>query len=204
MKIKKIILIVLSVLIVTCLGLIIYSFKKEDKPIKENKVLETIEDFGYSLEDRDYHLYKTEYEILKKNLNSGNINNEEYAKSIAKLFIIDLYTLNNKLNKYDVGGSEFVLDEVAENYKLKVEDTLYKLIIDNSYNDRKEVYPIVSKIEIDTIEDTKYTYNDIKYDAYKIKLNWEYEKDANDYDSSGVVIVIEKNSKIYVVEKLNK
>ena len=51
---------------------------------------------------------KTEFDVLKANLESDTIDEEAYALSIAKLFIIDLYTMNNKINKYDIGGIEYV------------------------------------------------------------------------------------------------
>ena len=36
------------------------------------------------------------------------------------------------------------------------------------------------------------------YEAYKVSLNWEYEKD-NKYDKKGIVTLIKKDNKLYVV-----
>ena len=79
--------------------------------------LDTIKGFDYKLEDRDKEIYKTEFKKLKENLEGKSINYEDYAKSIAKMFIIDLYTIDNKINKYDIGGEEFVHHDALENYK---------------------------------------------------------------------------------------
>ena len=42
-------------------------------------------------------IYKTYFKELSKVLNEKTIDYTEYAKLISKLFVIDLYTLDNKL-----------------------------------------------------------------------------------------------------------
>ena len=36
--------------------------------------------------------------------------------------------MNNKINKYDIGGIEYVYPSGVDNYKLKLTDTLYKYL----------------------------------------------------------------------------
>lgn len=198
-KNKKLWLLIVGILILGDIGLIVYKVtRKDDIPKNETKIIDTVN--GYNLEDRDLELYKTEFNTLKTNLTSNEINYEEYAKSIAKLYIIDLYTLNNKVNKYDVGGIEFVNETAKENYILKVEDTIYKYLKDNTKGDRQDIYPIVSAINVNNVVQKTYTFNNTRYDAYDIELSWTYETE-NEYDTSAWVTVVNDNNKLSIVEE---
>lgn len=203
MKWRTSALIFIGILIASCVTLIIFNFFTDTKePIKETKVIDSIVNFPYILEDRDYLIYQDEFTKLKSNLESDSVVLEEYAQSIAKLFIIDLYTLDNKLNKYDVGGAEFFIDELKENYKLKVEDTLYKYLKDNTYGDRSQVLPIVNSIEVKKVEESQYNYNNQKYDSYIIDLEWTYEVE-NNYDTKATITIININKVLYIAEVTN-
>ena len=70
---------------------------KSKETVKKN--LNTIEGYNITLDDQDSELYKELYNELKKNLEGKEINYKEYAKSVAKMYIVDLYSINNKLNK---------------------------------------------------------------------------------------------------------
>lgn len=210
MKKNKIWIIAISLVILfSILGYLAYNifFKKEakkDEPNNETNITE-INGYGITLTDNDTALYKTEFEMLKANLESGNIDYQEYAKSIAKLYIIDLYTINNKVNKYEVGGVEFVYEGAKDNYVTNVTDTLYKYVEDNSKNKRKQELPVVSSINVDSINEVTYKVNDenITYNGYKIKVTWDYEKDLG-YDKTAEIIIINKDNHLYVVEENTK
>ena len=120
MKNKKWILVIIGGLILLNVGFFVYKtfIINNNTKVKETKTLESISGYDYKLEDRDTKLYEEEFNTLKTNLTSNNIDYTEYAKSIAKLYIIDLYTLNNKLNKYDIGSKEFIYPEALDNYIL--------------------------------------------------------------------------------------
>lgn len=207
----KIILFVFIIIgVISAIGVISYKLigdtnkKSEEKNTKQN--IEEIKGYGITLDDKDTKLYKDEYFKLKENLTSESINYDEYALSVAKLFIIDLYTINNKLNKYDVGGVEFVYPEKVENYTTNVTDTIYKYVIDNTDNKRTQSLPEVSSINANIVEKTKFTINaedkkDEKVvDAYKINATWDYVTDMG-YDKTGEIIVANIDNKLYVVEK---
>ena len=102
-------------------------FLKEN--IKEAQVIDSINSFEYTLDDRDTKLMKDNYQELKEVLKENPINDEKYASSIAKLFIIDLFTLDNKVNKYDVGAIEYVYPDARSNFKLNATDTIYKNVV---------------------------------------------------------------------------
>lgn len=208
MKKNKFIIFIFVIVLVVGIGtaIIFFCAKNKEKPkeeeTKQQVVLNSIEKFNIDLSDLDSDLYKSEYEEIKKNLESEKINYEEYAKSISKLFIIDLYTLSTKINKYDVGGTSFVYPPILDNYKLNVQDTLYKYMEDNSKGKRKQALPKVKSIKVASIKSNKYTIKSEEktYEGYKVKLNWTYEKDLG-YDDEAELIIIKVDDKLYIVEK---
>lgn len=200
-KKKKVIIFIILIIILAAGGLVAYRIiNPSQAKVKETKKLDKIKGFDYHLEDRDTKLYKDEFNKLKKNLESNDINYDEYAKSIAKMFIIDLYTIDNKINKYDVGGLEFVHPDARENYELNVKDTIYKYV--NNDSNRDQELPVVSKITIDDFDnEAKFKIKDEdEEDAYEISLSWEYEKD-DDYDNEAVIKIVKKDKYLYIVEK---
>ncbi len=170
-------------------------FLKEN--IKEAQVIDSINSFEYTLDDRDTKLMKDNYQELKEVLKENPINDEKYASSIAKLFIIDLFTLDNKVNKYDVGAIEYVYPDARSNFKLNATDTIYKNVVIKS--NRKNKLPIVKSIDILEVKENKYTLNEEEYPSYDITLSWDYETDLG-YDHKGIVTCIKKDKYMYVTE----
>ncbi len=129
------------------------------KPQNVTSIITSIDEFGYTLDDRDTDYMKTEFKKLEEVISQEEINYEEYAKAIAKLFVIDFYTLNNKINKYDVGSLEYILSDKKDMFKNKAMDTIYGDIIDNTYKDRVQDLPEVTAVEIINYEVTEITLN---------------------------------------------
>lgn len=201
-KYKKII-IVLVILLLLVFGAFAYckffKSKPDDTPIKEVKVTNTIENYGYNLEDRDTKLYKEKYEKLKELLSKDGYDKDEYIKLISELFIIDLYTIDNKISRYDVGGTEFMYTGAVSSFKASVENSLYKTVENDLEDNRNQALPIVSSIEITNYEPTTYEMPDkTVVDGYKVNLSWQYEKDLG-YDDTGVLIVIPDGNKMGIV-----
>lgn len=59
------------------------------KPQNVTSIITSIDEFGYTLDDRDTDYMKTEFKKLEEVISQEEINYEEYAKAIAKLFVID-------------------------------------------------------------------------------------------------------------------
>lgn len=198
---KKVILFLCILIFVYAAGGTIYYIatreKKDDKPIVTNK--DTIKGYDYTLKSNATKLYEDEFKVLKANL-EGNINYDEYAVSVAKLFIIDLYTINNKINKYDTGGVSFVYPDGRNNYKLNVQDTIYKYVEDNTDGKRTQNLPEVSSVIVKDSKKDTYKIGNNSFEAYKINLEWSYVQDLG-YDKTGEIILIKKDKNIYVVEK---
>ncbi len=193
----KVILKLIILIIIIILAILLFKNWRNIKGSKETKVIDTIDSFNYTLDDRDTKLMKDNYNELKSILKEKEINEEEYAKVIAKLFIIDLFTLDNKNNKYDVGGIEYVYPKVLDNFKLNVENTLYKTLPIKS--NRKSNYPIVKTIDVVEIKEDSYKLNDQEYSSYIVTLAWDYEKDLG-YDTKAKVTLIKEDNYYYVVE----
>lgn len=198
---KKVILFFCILIFVYAAGGTIYYIatreKKDDKPIVTNK--DTIKGYDYTLKSNATKLYEDEFKALKANL-EGDINYHEYAVSVAKLFVIDLYTINNKINKYDTGGVSFVYPDGRDNYKLNVQDTIYKYVEDNTNGKRTQNLPEVSSVIVKDSKKDTYKIGDNSFEAYKINLEWSYVQDLG-YDKTGEIILIKKDKNIYVVEK---
>lgn len=198
-KVKIAVEILLFIVFAIVVGVKVY-FDFFDKPeavvVTEKK---SISEYGYKLEDRDTELYEKYYEELEEVLTKGEIDYDKYAELIAKLFIIDYYTLDNKLTSTDIGGLDFIHPDLFENFKINAGDTVYKYVENNLYSDRKQELPTVTSIEVVEQRDNKYTYNKEEYDSYEFDLKWEYDKDL-DYQNTMTITVIKVENKLYVVK----
>lgn len=193
-KIKKIIGIIILLLIVV-IGvyavLIVLPNKGKGTEITEVEKIK----FDYVQYSRDNSVYKDTFKNLKEELDKESIDYKKYAEYISKLFIIDLYTLNNKNSKNDIGGLQYLKEELKNNFILNASNTMYKYVgIDNTD------LPEVNSVELINIIDTKYSINSTEYSAYDVNLKWDYKKDLG-YDKEGKIIVIKDGDKLYIVEK---
>ena len=203
-KNKKFWLIICSIVLLYFIGGIVYiNLDRDSSNVKNNKNVDkgiSIKGFDYILYEDDVDIYKDEFKKLKKNLESSNINYTEYAESISKMFVMDLYSLDAKKNMYDVGGVQFVYPDIRYNYKLNVTNTLYKYMKDNSDGKREQDLPMVKSVSIKNEDETKYKIGEEEFNGYKINLDIEYVKDL-EYDKSAELILVKKDKYLYIVEK---
>ncbi len=196
-KILIIILVLLIILGAAGFGGYKWYKKTHTKQAVEVKVLDSIDDgYGYSVSDRDSKYYQKEFEELKKILTASTIDEEAYATQVAKLFAIDLYSIDTKMNKYDIGGLEYFYKDKSEMYEKKVMDTIYETLLDDTYGDRKQSLPLVSEVVVNSTEKTKYTLGEAdkakEVDGYLVKLNIKYKEDLG-YDTEASVVVCKEN-----------
>ena len=194
-KRKKTIIIFVSLLIIVSIILYFVLYKYNGN----NKIVDKIDGYTYTLDDRDTDLVKSIFGELKTNLNSKEVDYVKYAESISKLFVADLYTMQNKSNKYDVGGRDYIYPDHVDNYKLKVEDTLYLYLEDISTRKNNKDLPVVTEIEANFVEEGKFQYMDNEYSSYIVDLQWEYEKNLG-YDHSAKITVINIENKLYIAD----
>lgn len=189
---------ILVVIIIIGLKFTFEFLVKDDKNVVTKKELDSLELYGYTLDDYDSDLYKEYFNDLKNTLNSKEVNYEDYAKEIVKLFVSDFYTLDNKLTSSDIGGVEFIPSDMVENFKMHAGDTMYNHVKTNIYGDRVQELPIVKSVEVTNIENITYTYKDKEYSAYKVSAMWEYQEDLG-YKNNEIFTLIKDNNKLYIV-----
>lgn len=189
---------ILVVIVVIGLKFTLEFLVKDDKNVVTKKELDSLELYGYTLDDYDSDLYKEYFNDLKGTLNSKEVNYEDYAKEIVKLFVSDFYTLDNKLTSSDIGGVEFIPSDMVENFKMHAGDTMYNHVKTNIYGDRVQKLPIVKSVEVTNIENITYTYKDKEYSAYKVSARWEYQEDLG-YKNNEIFTLIKDNNKLYIV-----
>lgn len=196
-KVILIIIIILIVLLAASIVAVKLLSKSDNKDAV--KVVDSIDEFGYTLDDRDTKLMKNTYNELKNVLISDEINYEEYAKKLAELFVIDLFTMDNKVNRYDVGSTEYVYPDNVDNFKTNVEDTIYKSMENNSDGKRRQDLPEVSSITNSSVEGSTFLFGEDEYDSYVVSITWDYVDDLG-YDDNATITLIELDNKLYVVE----
>ena len=163
------------------------------------KELSHIDYYGYSLTTNDTTIYKSTYDELSNVLNEDFVDYEEYAKLISKLFVIDVFTLNNKVSSTDIGGLEFVHNDLKDNFKENMGSNLYSSILSNISGNREQKLPVVSGVNINNIVKDKYEYYGVSYDSYVVDCGILYEEDMG-YQNKITLTLIRLDNKIYVVK----
>lgn len=197
-KSRKIIISLIVIILIAIIGLIVYKTVFNNSQ-EEVKIIKSIKDYDYNLKENETELYKTEFNELDKILSKKNVDYEEYAKSIAKLFIIDFYTLDNKLSKNDIGGTEFIKEDMRDNFIEEARSTFYKYV--EVIDGRTQELPEVSSIIDVSVEKTEFKYSDktIDENAYKVSISWDYVEDLG-YEKEASMIIVKQDKKLYIVE----
>lgn len=197
-KVNKVIVIFIIVGIVL-FGFLGYKVKNDFFKGSVHRKVDSIEFYGYTLSKNDTEVYKSNFKELSKVLNEKEINYTDYAKLISKLFIIDLYNLDNKLASTDIGGLEFLHKDLKENFKENMGSTLYNFVESNLDGKRTQELPIVKDVIVDDVFETKYTYNKTEYNAYIVSTTISYEKDLG-YPKNMKLTIINDNNILYIVK----
>jgi hypothetical protein len=200
--VKRVILIIGIALIVVLLGFTLInnnssnSDKKESA--KEAKRVDSIEKYGYHLYDNQSSYYKDKFQELSKCLNKEEVDEEEYAKLLSELFVIDLFDLNSKVSNTDVGGRELFYKDTRDAFVKTMEDNMYKGIESNVYGNRKQELPVVTGA-VATVEKTAYTgkvTND--ENAYKATVDITYKKDL-EYPTKVYLTLVHSEDKLFII-----
>lgn len=191
--------IIIILVILLILGIIGFIYLNKDEEKSVIKVERTIPGYEYTLEENEIEIYKDTFKKLESILDEEEIDKEEYAKCISELFIIDFYTLDNKLSKNDIGGVQFVYPSIKDNFVEKARSTFYKYL--EVKEGRTQSLPVVSEITSVLAEKTLFKVKDTKEnkEAYKVSISWEYEENL-DYEKEADLYVVEESNKLYIIE----
>ena len=201
---KKVFIVFLVILVLIGCGIGTYFlfFKVKDNEVvaePEVKVMNKIDGYEYTLDDRDTDIFKEKFEELKKLLESESYEEDDYISLVSELFIIDLYTIDNKISKYDVGGLEYVYEPARDSFKSIVMDSIYKTVINNVDKKREQSLPIVEATTVNEITPTTYTMPDeSEVNAYDVNISWTYDTSLG-YDDEGTLTLIKNDKRIDVV-----
>lgn len=199
----KILMIVIISIAVILGGLLIYQqffYKKPvETPVNTVTVTNTIDEYGYTLEDRDTVLFEEKFHELEALLNQEDFDQEEYVSLVSQLFIIDFYTIDNKISRYDIGGLEYVYTDAVASLKSVAQNSIYKTVENNLDGSRTQQLPEVSSITVDSISDYEYIMPDEStVSGYRVALSWTYTENLG-YDHEGVLVLIPDGNKVGVV-----
>lgn len=169
-------------------GLVLYGYgylmKTKNEVVNSANVFDSIEKYGYTLNDNVTQYYKDEFNKLK-----SMEDDKEIATQVAKLFVIDIYSINYKINKYEVTSMQYFYSDKRDMHRQKMVDTIYKYVEDNSYDDRKQELPEVKEVTVKEVKEDKYKMGDEKRDSYVVTLGISYVKDLG-YDKLAEVTLV--------------
>lgn len=202
----KVAIFILILLLLSIIGFVTYSKlsnKKEEKV--ETVIKEEIESdtYKYYINSSASKYEKEVFEELKKVLSKEEINEEEYASLLAKVFISNLFTLNSKNNSSDISSSQYVYSSYQDTYKTIIKDTIYSSIELNLNGERTQELPEVSDVEVISNKRIKFFLDKeiIDEQAFDIKVNISYVKDLG-YPTEYNIVLVKNNDLLEVAKAL--
>ena len=201
-KRKLIIAIILIVILIVGIIVVINLPKKKNDKIEEVKVVNEVEKYGYQLKETKSKKYKKMFEELKDILSEEKLDEEKYVTKLTEMFVYDFYTLDDKSAKTDVGGVDFVYKETVENFLINAQDTYYKYVESDIYNNRNQKLPIVDTVTVEEIIQQSYAYGTLNDDkAFIVKASWTYtDNQFSTYQQEAQLVFIHDEEKLSLVE----
>ena len=202
-KVRRFLLVVLIIALIVVCAFLAKNMFFDKQEVKETKVLKTIEKYGYTLKDNKTKKYKKMFEELNEVLTEDPVDEEDYVKKITEMFIYDFYSLEDKASKTDIGGVDFVHKDVLQNFLIAAEDTYYKYVESNIYNNRQQRLPVVDDITIESVNQDSYTIAGGATDdkAFFVKVNWDYTDSSFDsYQKSAELVFVHNDVRLDLVE----
>ena len=159
-----------------------------------------IDNYQYKMESNTTRIYKKYFKELEQELEDNKIDEENYASLVSKLFVIDYYTLNNKITNKNIGGVQFIHSNLRSSFIEKASNTMYKYIKSNLYGNRKQKLPEVNDVEIKSIKQINYKNNNYQDNSgYQVEVNINYVTDY-DYPKEVTLTLIPEENKLVIVE----
>lgn len=191
--------IIILILVLIVVVFVVWYFFFKEKPIVVT-VVSRIDDYNYYLDSNETRIYKKYYKELEEELEDNKVDEKKYAEIISKLFVIDFYTLTNKLTNQDIGGIQFIHSNLQNQFMTEASNTIYKYVKNNLTGSRRQKLPEVKKVEIMNIETSKYKNDNYQDDSsYQISLKIGYVKDY-DYPEEVTLTLIHEENKLVIIE----
>ncbi len=199
MKKKPIIFLSIILIVLIAAGVYFIFFNKDtSEKVEKVKSVDTIEGYDYTLSENATKYYKKLFKKLKNTLSSDDVDEEEYASLVTKLFVSDFFNLDNKVTKSDVGGLQFVYKDFRNDFIKLAETSMYKHVESNVYKERKQELPVVTSAVAEKNDVTTFTYNNSSDDkAYTYDFTITYKKNLG-YQTTGTITLIHNDKKLEV------
>lgn len=196
---------IIILLVLVCFVVLLFCLRDIYRSLKSKsaaavEVLETIENYGYSLNENDSEYVETLFKDLKKELSKEQVDEETYASLLSQVFVADFYSLKQAVNKNDIGGTQFVYEAYQEDFQKLAKTSIYAYVENNIYGTRKQELPMVTAVEVMKVQTTEYdtdTATDEK--AYEVELFVTYETDLG-YPTHVTLILIHQNNKLQIAK----
>jgi len=201
-RVLKIFVILLVIVLLIVIGFFAYDklFNKPKKEIQEVKVEDKVEDYGYELDDNETKYYKDLFKELKEVLNSEEVDYEEYASILSKLFIADFFNLDNKISNSDIGGINFVYTDYQETFMKFAKDSIYHTVKSNLYGDREQTLPVVTDVLVDKVKQSSISYLKTKDpEGYIVDVTISYKEDLG-YQEKATLYLVHSENKLEIVK----
>lgn len=201
-RIKKGFVIFIVIILALIILLVGKNLVSNNKKANKVEVSDNIEEYGYELNNNETKYYKNLFGELKKELSKTDINEEKYASLIAQLFVTDFFNLDNKENKNDIGGTQFVYADFQSDFEKLAKESVYKSLENNIYDSRNQKLPIVTNTEVINVEKITYEYLDNSdSEAYEVNVQIEYKEDL-EYQDECTIIIVHSNNKLEIVKMI--
>ena len=209
-KLKKKRIMIAMIVLILIIAVVSFSVYQLCFPKKEVKTVVTVADkiadgYDYTITDEATKYSKDLFSKLKKELSKDSVNEENYAKLETQLFISELFTLSNKVNRNDVGGVQFIYKDYQESFTKEAMEELYHYVENNIYGDRKQELPEIVNVDVINVEQKEYVLSDEVTDekAYYIDVTMNYAKDLG-YQNSATIVLIHNGKRLDVVKMTEK
>ncbi len=206
MKLKKGVrrfLLAFVILIIGVCAFAIYHFVSKTDQVADVKVLKEIKEYGYQLQDNKSDAYKKLFSKLEEELSKSNVDEKKYVELISEMFILDFYSLDEKVAKTDVGGVQFVYSDILDNFLENAESTLYKYVESDIYKQRKQDLPVVKDVTIESVKNETFAYLEENDDnAFIVDVSWIYKDSskAKGYQDSATLVFVHHGKRLDLVE----
>ena len=197
---------ILIIIVIILVGIMAYCIRDIYHELKSDgessvEVLDTIKGYDYELNENDSAYFKKLFFKLKDVLESETLDEESYASLLSQLFITDFYSLDSAISKNDVGGIQFVYSDYQADFINKAKTSIYMYVENDIYGKREQELPLVTDVEITSIEQDSYEFdNDISDEkAYVVTVSINYEKDLG-YPTECTLVLIHNDGKLQVAQ----
>ncbi len=196
---------IILILVLVCFIILLLCIKDIYQSLKSGsasqvEILSTIQNYGYTLNENDSKYVEQKFKELKKELESENPDEETYATLMSQIFVADFYSLKQAINKNDIGGVQFVYEAYQNDFLQSAKTSVYAYIQNNIYGDRKQSLPMVSEVEVTSIEMTEYHGDSLSDEqAYEVDVIITYEEELN-YPTHVTLVLAHANNKLQIVK----